>query len=166
MARKTRSTSLRRPVTLAPHELQEMAEAWAEKMFAPLPGSHPAGGGWTGRQTLAVIVQTEDRVEDATAKGLERRLARNLAVRTIISGAAACVENGDIAAARSVVEALPGRDLPAVHWCECVTELAAVLVDCVRSGEQCYESGSVEGPAGRVVSMFVWYDPSHPVGPS
>ena len=52
-----------------------------------------------------------------------------------------------------------------MYWCESVEELAAVLTDCLRHGEQCYESGPIDGPAGAVVSMFVWYDPSHPVGP-
>jgi uracil-DNA glycosylase len=164
MAKGTRARSQRRPVTVGPQQLQQMAEAWARQMFAPLPGARVPREGWPGRQTQAVIVQTEDRDHDSTAKALKRRLAQNTAVRKAIADAAELIEAGDMTAARSAIAALGEEDLPSVYWCDSVEELAPVLADCLQNSEQCHESGPIEGPAGRVIWMFVWYDPSHPVG--
>lgn len=145
-----------------------MAEAWARQMFASLPGSQVPQEGWSGRETQAVILQTEDRDDASTksTKALKGRLARNTAVRKAIADATGLVEAGDLAAARNAIASLNEQDLPPVYWCDTVEELASILADCLRNGEQCYDSGPVEGPAGRVIWMFVWYDPSHPVGAS
>jgi hypothetical protein len=159
-----RRTTGRRPVSLGPEQLRELAEAWAKNLFSPLAGSHPSPEGWPGRETRAVLVQTEDRDDDRSASAQKLRLARNTAVRQAIAEAGVMIGAGDIDAAKRAVSALREQELPAVHWCETVEELTPVLVDCLAHGEQCCDSGPVDGPAGRVIWMFVWYDPSHPVG--
>jgi hypothetical protein len=162
----TTQRSKRRPVTFGDQELHEMAGCWAREMFAA-PAGKPAGGSdWPGRQTRAVIVQTEDRDDDHSAKGVKRRQSRSAAVRRSIAEAEALVKAGDHTAARSLLAALADEDLPPVYWCDTVEALARVLAECLRNGEQCYDSGPIDGPDGRVVAMSVWYDPSHPVGPS